>query len=108
MILFQQFNSCTALESSVPGGDNVLVDGFNAAKILRQESSDNFLTLTKNWINFRFKDEETDLRSRVPMIEVNDNNEVIKVRYNNRSIDTINLPSSSEDSPVLFGLSALG
>jgi gamma-butyrobetaine dioxygenase len=27
------------------------------------------------------------------MIEVNDNHEVIKVRYNNRSIDTINLPS---------------
>ena len=81
------------IESSIEGGDSVLVDGFNAAKILRQESSDNFLTLTKNWINFRFTDEETDLRSRVPMIEVNDNNEVIKVRYNNRSIDTINLPT---------------
>lgn len=81
------------IESSTEGGDSVLVDGFNAAKILRQESSDNFLTLTKNWINFRFTDEETDLRSRVPMIEVNDNNEVIKVRYNNRSIDTINLPA---------------
>ena len=81
------------IESSIEGGDSVLVDGFNAAKILRQESSDNFLTLTKNWINFRFTDEETDLRSRVPMIEVNDNNEIIKVRYNNRSIDTINLPT---------------
>ena len=81
------------LESSTEGGDSVLVDGFNAAKILRKESSYNFLTLTKNWINFRFSDEETDLRSRVPLIEVNDNNEVIKVRYNNRSIDTINLPA---------------
>jgi alpha-ketoglutarate-dependent taurine dioxygenase len=26
------------------------------------------------------------------MIEINDNNEIIKVRYNNRSIDTIKLP----------------
>ena len=80
------------LESSTEGGDSVLVDGFNAAKILRYESSENFEALTNNWINFRFSDEKTDLRSRVPMIEVNDNGEVIKVRYNNRSIDTIKLP----------------
>jgi gamma-butyrobetaine dioxygenase len=81
------------LESSTKGGDSVLLDGFNAAKILREENFENFENLTNNWINFRFSDEKTDLRSRVPMIEVNDNNEVIKVRYNNRSIDTINLPS---------------
>ena len=81
------------LESSTQGGESVLVDGFNAAKKLREESSENFENLTNNWINFRFSDDKTDLRSRVPMIEVNDNHEVIKVRYNNRSIDTINLPS---------------
>ena len=81
------------LESSTQGGESVLVDGFNAAKKLREESSKNFENLTNNWINFRFSDDKTDLRSRVPMIEVNDNHEVIKVRYNNRSIDTINLPS---------------
>jgi len=28
------------------------------------------------------------------MIELNDNNEIVKVRYNNRSIDTINLPAN--------------
>ena len=81
------------LESSTQGGESVLVDGFNAAKKLREESSENFENLTNNWINFRFSDDKTDLRSRVPMVEVNDKHEVIKVRYNNRSIDTINLPS---------------
>ena len=80
------------LESSIEGGDSILVDGFNAAKILKEESSENFEVLTNNWINFRFSDEKTDLRSRVPMIEINDNDEIIKVRYNNRSIDTIKLP----------------
>ena len=95
------------LESSTEGGDSVLVDGFNAAKILRYESSENFEALTNNWINFRFSDEKTDLRSRVPMIEVNDNGEVIKVRYNNRSIDTIKL-ASRKDSSLLFSLSPLG
>ncbi len=80
------------LESSTKGGDSILVDGFKAASILREESSENFSILTNNWINFRFSDKNTDLRSRVPMIELNDKNEIIKVRYNNRSIDTINLP----------------
>jgi gamma-butyrobetaine dioxygenase len=80
------------LESSTKGGDSILVDGFKAASILREESSENFSILTNNWINFRFSDDNTDLRSRVPMIELNDKNEIIKVRYNNRSIDTINLP----------------
>jgi len=80
------------LESSTEGGDSVLVDGFKAAAVLRQESKEDFDILTRTWINFRFSDTKTDLRSRVPMIELNDNNEIVKVRYNNRSIDTINLP----------------
>ena len=82
------------LESSTEGGDSVLVDGFKAAAVLRQESKEDFDILTSTWINFRFSDTKTDLRSRVPMIELNDNSEIVKVRYNNRSIDTINLPTN--------------
>jgi len=82
------------LESSTEGGDSVLVDGFKAATVLRQESKEDFDILTSTWINFRFSDAITDLRSRVPMIELNDNNEIVKVRYNNRSIDTIKLPEN--------------
>jgi len=82
------------LESSTEGGDSVLVDGFKAATVLRQESKEDFDILTGTWINFRFSDAKTDLRSRVPMIELNDNNEIVKVRYNNRSIDTIKLPEN--------------
>ena len=80
------------LESSTEGGDSILVDGFKAASILRDENEENFQTLTSNWINYRFTDSTNDLRSRVPMIELNDNHEIIKVRYNSRSIDTINVP----------------
>ena len=82
------------LESSTEGGDSVLVDGFKAATVLRQESKEDFDILTSTWINFRFSDASTDLRSRVPMIELNDNSEIVKVRYNNRSIDTIKLPEN--------------
>lgn len=80
------------LESSAEGGETVLQDGFMAARILREESPQNFATLSRTWINFRFRDATTDLRSRVPMIEVNDLDEVVKLRYNNRSIDTLKLP----------------
>jgi gamma-butyrobetaine dioxygenase len=80
------------LESSTEGGESILVDGFKAASILREESEESFLSLANTWINYRFSDSKTELRSRVPMIELNDKKEVIKVRYNNRSIDTINVP----------------
>lgn len=81
------------LASSTEGGDSVLVDGFKAANVLREESVEDFDTLASTWINYRFSDGDADLCSRVAMIELNDKGEVVKVRYNNRSIDTIKLPA---------------
>lgn len=80
------------LESSTEGGESILQDGFMAAKTLRDENPGHFSILSQNWINFRFRDAVADLRSRVPLIEVNDRDEVVKVRFNNRSIDTVRLP----------------
>jgi len=81
------------LRSSTEGGDSVLVDGFRAAEVLREESAEHFATLVDNWINFRFSDTGADLNARVPMIETNDLDDVIRVRYNNRSIASIRLPA---------------
>jgi gamma-butyrobetaine dioxygenase len=80
------------LSSSASGGDSILVDGFRAAEILQQENSEHFATLVENWINFRFSDREAELISRLPMIETNDLGDVIRVRYNNRSIASLRLP----------------
>ena len=82
------------LASSTDGGESVLQDGFLAASILRDENTEHFEILSRQWINFRFRDAEADLRSRVPFIEVNDRDEIIKVRFNNRSIDVIHLPTA--------------
>lgn len=79
------------LQSSTDGGESILQDGFKAASILRNENPAHFETLSRQWINYRFQDNHADLHSRVPMIEVNDLNQVIKVHYNNRSIDTLKL-----------------
>jgi gamma-butyrobetaine dioxygenase len=80
------------LESSVDGGETVLQDGFMAARVLREENPRHFEVLCNNRIGFRFSDAEADLTARVPLIEVNDRTEVVKLRFNNRSIDTILLP----------------
>jgi len=83
------------LESSTSGGESILQDGFMAASVLRRENTDHFRILSRNWINFRFRDVATDLQARVPFIEVNDLDRVIKVRFNNRSIDTLKLPAET-------------
>ncbi len=80
------------LASSTDGGESVLQDGFLAASILREENLQHFEILSRQWINFRFRDADADLRSRVPFIEVDDRDNIIKVRFNNRSIDVIHLP----------------
>ncbi len=79
------------LESSTEGGETILQDGFQAAALLREENPEHFRLLHENWINFRFRDGLTDLQSRVPLIEINADGEIIKVRFNNRSIDTVKL-----------------
>ncbi len=80
------------LESSAEGGESILQDGFMAAQKLREEDPEHFALLSQHWISFRFEDTDTDLRARGPMIEVNDLDEVIRLRFNNRSIDTLLLP----------------
>lgn len=82
------------LQSSTAGGESILQDGFMAASLLREENPQHFDILSQQWINYRFQDADTDLQSRVPMFEVNDKKEIIKVRYNNRSIGTLKLPQS--------------
>jgi gamma-butyrobetaine dioxygenase len=83
------------LESSTSGGESILQDGFMAASVLRREDPEHFRILSRTWINFRFRDATADLQARVPFIEVNDLDQVIKVRFNNRSIDTLKLPAET-------------
>ncbi|MEH6578385.1 MAG: TauD/TfdA family dioxygenase [Amphritea sp.] len=79
------------LENTVDGGESILADGFKAVDILREESPEDFEVLSSTWVNFRFQDKNADLHSRVPLIEVNDQGQVVKVRFNNRSIAPIHI-----------------
>ena len=79
------------LQSTTEGGESILQDAFMATQVLKEENPEHFKRLSQEYINFRFQDSDADLYSRVPMIEINDKQEVVKVRFNNRSIDTIKL-----------------
>ncbi len=67
------------------GGENTIVDGFNVAKILRDRHKQFFNTLTTFNTFFRYKDENAWLENKCKLIELDDMNNVIQVRYNNRT-----------------------
>lgn len=74
------------LESSAPGGENMVVDGFHAAQRLRDENPRAFDLLSKYCARFEFSGEKgVCLQSRRPMIELAPDGELIGVRFNNRS-----------------------
>lgn len=77
------------VENTVDGGESLLLDGFQAASILRSENPNNFSTLANTPLHFRFSDSSADLRSRLPFIATDEQGRIVGVRYNNRSIDTI-------------------
>jgi gamma-butyrobetaine dioxygenase len=81
------------LLSDAPGGDTLLVDGFNAAAILRNEDPAAFDLLTRMPVNFRFRSADADLNARQTLISVDEDGEVVGVHFNNRSLDWLDAPA---------------
>ncbi|HEY5304639.1 MAG TPA: TauD/TfdA family dioxygenase [Acidimicrobiales bacterium] len=73
------------LSNDVDGGESGLVDGFQAATILRNDSPHFFEVLTRTPVIFAWGDAHNDLRAERPIIELDPLGEVRSVRFNNRS-----------------------
>jgi len=74
------------LESSAVGGDNMVVDGFAAARRLRDENAAWFDALADHCARFEYAgDNDTRLIARRPMIELTPDGELVGIRFNNRS-----------------------
>jgi gamma-butyrobetaine dioxygenase len=74
------------LESSVPGGDSILVDGFKAVTRLRQENPHGFDLLSRYCARFEYAGEDdVCLQAKRPMIELAPDGQLQAVRFNNRS-----------------------
>lgn len=67
------------------GGVTALTDGFEAARILREEYPEKFTLLNEQIVRFRFASEDAVLEHQDTMISTNSRGEIIKVRINNRS-----------------------
>lgn len=75
------------LEADAPGGDTLLIDGFAAAELLRQEDPAAFDLLCQVPMNFRYVDAQTELLARQTLISTNHVGAVTAVHFNNRSAD---------------------
>jgi len=87
------------LDNSAAGGDSGLVDGFAAAALLRTRDPQAFAVLTRTPVPFRFQDADTQLRADRPLIGLDPRGRIREVRFNNRSIGALRLPT---DETVAF------
>ena len=78
--------------SSADGGDNVLIDGFAAAGLVREEDRLAFSTLTSTDLTFKYEDSSTLLRASGPIITINAAGDVRAIRWNDRSIQPPSVP----------------
>ncbi len=81
------------LQNAASGGKSVLVDGFAAAEMLREENPEHFRQLSERALPFHFSDGNCDLRSRFPVIETAGESEIRAVRFNNRSLAAAEIPA---------------
>jgi [2-(trimethylamino)ethyl]phosphonate dioxygenase len=74
------------LENSVEGGESIVVDGFHAARRLKEHDPDSFDLLTRYCARFEYSGSAgVRLASRRPVIELGPDGELIAIRFNNRS-----------------------
>lgn len=74
------------LTDAADGGDSVVVDGFAAALRLEAEAPDHFATLTREIVRFAYRNPDTALTARAPMIGLDGEGRLREIRFNNRSL----------------------
>jgi gamma-butyrobetaine dioxygenase len=71
------------LKNSVVGGDSVFGDGFRVAEDLRSADPAAFDLLSTRAIEYRFHDDNCDIRTNAPIIELDREGRLTRVRFNN-------------------------
>jgi gamma-butyrobetaine dioxygenase len=92
-----------SVSNDAVGGDSVYGDGFKVAEDLRREEPEVFDRLTRQQFDFRFHDDTCDLRARGPMIQLNADGEIERVRFNNWLRSAFDIPES-EIEPTYHAL----
>jgi gamma-butyrobetaine dioxygenase len=76
-----QLLSC--LKNSVIGGESIFADGFRVAEDLRAMHTQAFKLLSTHPIVYRFHDDRCDIRASAPVIELDGNGGLVRIRFNN-------------------------
>lgn len=82
------------IHNETTGGESGLVDGFAAAKMLRENNPRAFDVLTRTPVTFRFDSTDAHLSATMPMIGLDQSGRVREIRFNNRSMVAPRLESS--------------
>lgn len=80
------------LRNAAEGGDNTLVDGYQAAAVLRQRDPEAFDCLTRVAPRFVYHDQHAHLESEGPLIELDAHGRLHRVRFSNRTERVAALP----------------
>ncbi|WP_228761525.1 TauD/TfdA family dioxygenase [Pseudomonas sp. MPC6] len=80
------------LANDAQGGESIFADGVAVAEALREQDPVAFRLLAETVIDCRFADEESDIVVRATVIHLDDNDQVIEVRFNNWLRDSLRLP----------------
>lgn len=80
------------LANDARGGESIFADGVAVAEALREQDPEAFRLLAETAIDCRFADEESDIVVRATVIHLDDNDQVIEVRFNNWLRDSLRLP----------------
>lgn len=74
------------LSNAVDGGESGLVDGFEAAAILREEDGHSFRRLAETPVLFAWSDPHSSLRAERPIIGLDPLGRIREIRLNHRSM----------------------
>jgi gamma-butyrobetaine dioxygenase len=74
------------LETNVEGGNSGLVDGFRAAILLRESDPESFEMLSTRQFHFEYQNPTTHLTTTSPIISVDSMEEIVGIRWNDRSM----------------------
>jgi gamma-butyrobetaine dioxygenase len=88
------FQLLYCLENGATGGASILTDGFAVAEALKREDPAAFEMLATQPVDFRFQDEESDIRCRAPTIGRDVDGALCEIRFNNWIRDAVDIPAA--------------
>ena len=87
-----QFLHC--LQFDAEGGESLLVDGFEAARRFKETNPDDYALLAAVEVPWRFQDAGTDIRNHAPVLDVDGDGRLRRIRFHTAIMDTLDIDAA--------------